>query len=95
MTGTKERKKSRIPMPKDGKSILIAVAEYLMKIKLTSPIMLRMNGKMNCRFNLTTSNLPYTRTQSVVIAVSAWRFKACFSILIFGSLRWEFQEVTE
>lgn len=56
MTDTTERIKSRIPMLKVGNSIWIAAVLYLMRIRLTSPIRFRMNGRMNRLFNLTPSN---------------------------------------
>jgi len=43
-------------MLKVGNSIWIAAVLYLMRIRLTSPIRFRMNGRMNRLFNLTLSN---------------------------------------
>jgi hypothetical protein len=56
MTDTTERIKSRIPMLKVGNNIWIVAVVYLMRIRLTSPIRLRMNGRMNRLFNLTIPN---------------------------------------
>ncbi len=51
MTDTAERMKSRTPMLKVGSSIRIAAVVYLMTIRLTSAIRLKMNGRMNRLFN--------------------------------------------
>ena len=56
MTDTNERIKSRTPMLKVGNNIWIAAVLYLMRTRLTSPIRLRMPGRMNRLFNLTPSN---------------------------------------
>lgn len=52
MTDTAERIKSRIPMLRVGSNVWIVAVVYLMRIRLTSPIRLRVNGKMNRLFNL-------------------------------------------